>query len=120
VRDVALLELNEQYSAYVKACDIERPGKFLKAALLRSPFATSVSRNLGRLARDEGVSQTLVKQIEASIGLTQTKLIEDSNHFLRALESRGQTNNLSSSVRAWHEIVMKQVLSKASRIQQIV
>lgn len=115
VRTKTLDKFLQAYEAWAWASSLPNPGMFLKAVLARSPFAAPLVINLARIAYTKGLCAELLDSARAAIGLTQTKLVEDANHFLRNMESRAQCNSTATNARAWHEIVVKRVLSEAPR-----
>lgn len=69
--------------------------------------------NLMRMARDQSwqESPALLAMVRSwFLSLGQTRVVEDANHFVFDLETRQQTNNVTSGIRLWREIVNKQVL----------
>lgn len=91
------------------------PGVVLEGSLGKEPLRDALVINLARLAYTKVLCEGLVDSVKVAVGLTQTKLVEDANHFLRNMETRGQCNGVATNARAWHEIVVKRVLSEVPR-----
>lgn len=115
----ALQRIKRAYEAWCALSDHPNRTRYMNTVLERSYFNNMAILNLCRLLRDNGWSmnddaRSTVQAMFGSFG--QSKVVEDANHHLRALETRQQNNEVSTSVRMWHRLLVKRILSEAFSI----
>lgn len=114
----AMKRIKFAYEAWCSLSDHPDRSRFMNAMLQRSQFNNMAILNLCRLLRDNGwaMSDDARSTIDAMFGsFGQSKVVEDANHHLRALETRQQSNEISTNVRMWHRLKVKRILSEAFR-----